>query len=290
MLAAGIEVAAAVTNRDRAAGRGMELVASPVKRRAEEAGLEVLQPRSARDAGLMAALERIAPDVAVVVAYGQILPSPLLSIPRLGFVNLHFSLLPEYRGAAPVQQALIDGRSETGVSVIVLTGGMDEGPVLAAKRERIHPSDTAGTLGERLAIGGADLLVASLLAYASGSLEPVEQDHARATYAPKLTPERARISWKEPRSRIRNLVRATNPTPGAWTTLRGQRMKIHEVECAGQEAPALRPGELAYAGGLYAGAGDGARVVCSAQMAGKRPLSGPELARGLQPAPGEGFD
>lgn len=279
-----------MTNPDRPAGRSMEVVPSSVKQRAEEIGLAVLQPRRASDTDLAAALERIAPDIAVVVAYGQILPGPLLTIPRLGFVNLHFSLLPEYRGAAPVQQALIDGRSETGVSVMVISEGLDEGPVLASREEPIRASDTAGTLGERLAAGGAGLLAGALPAYASGALEPVEQDHERATYAPKLTPARARISWVEPRARICNLVRGTNPVPGAWTTLRGQRLKIHVVECAGDEAPALRPGGLAFTQLLHAGAGDGTLVVRSAQMAGKRPMSGAALARGLRPLPGERFD
>jgi methionyl-tRNA formyltransferase len=291
LLDAGLEVAAVVTNPDRPAGRGMKVVPSAVKQRAEQRGLLVLQPRRARDAELAEALERIAPDVAVVVAYGQILPAPLLAIPPLGFVNLHFSVLPEYRGAAPVQRAIIDGRDESGVSVMVLTEGMDEGPVLAARGEPIHPSDSAGTLGQRLALLGADLLVGVLPAYATGAIEPVEQDHERATYAPKLTSEEARIAWKEPCGHIRNLVRGTNPEPGAWTTLRGRRFRIHEVDCASEAAaPVLAPGELAFTELLYAGTGDGTLVVRTAQMAGKRPVSGAELARGLRPAPGEGFD
>ena len=169
-----------VTNPDRPAGRGMRVTGSPVKQRAVAAGLEVLQPERPRDAALAAALQRIAPDVAVVVAYGKILPPALLAIPPLGFVNVHFSLLPAYRGAAPVQQALIDGRTETGVSLMVLTEGMDEGPVLAARPEPIYPSDTAGVLGDRLAAAGANLLVDTLPGYAAGAVTPVEQDHRNA--------------------------------------------------------------------------------------------------------------
>lgn len=275
-----IELAAVVTNPDKPAGRGMELRSSPVKEEALRAGLEVLQPRRAREPELEERLRELAPDVAVVVAYGSILPGSLLEVPRLGFVNLHFSLLPEYRGAAPVQRALIDGVAVTGVSVMVLTEGMDEGPVLATLQVAVEPDDTAGSLGERMAGIGAPLLVDTLARYAAGDLRPVEQDHDRATYAPKLSPEEARIDWDRPAESISNLVRGLNPAPGAWTELDGKRLKVWAVRSAPGD---LAPGAVAVEGGaLLAGTGSGALELADVQLAGKKRMTGGELARGLR--------
>jgi methionyl-tRNA formyltransferase len=259
---------------------------SPVKHRAVSAGLEVLQPERARDPGLHARLAEIAPEVCVVVAFGRILPAALLEVPRLGFVNLHFSVLPAYRGAAPVQHAIADGLTETGVSLIVLSPGMDEGPILATKREPIGAGDTAGTLGARLAERGSRLLVPVLEGYAAGEILPVEQNHDAATYAPKITTEEARIDWARPAGRIRDLVRALNPDPGAWTTLRDTRLKVHAVTVA--ERPAdLAPGELRAEELLSAGTGSEPVTLDDVQLAGKRRMTGVELARGLRLAPGE---
>ena len=288
LVASGAEVAAVVTNPDRPAGRGMKLQPSPVKRAALAAGLDVLQPASARDPELSAALARIRPDVAVVVAYGRILPGALLAIPRKGFVNVHFSLLPAYRGAAPVQRALMDGVAVTGVSIMVLTEGMDEGPVLATADTAVDPDETAGEVGERLAAIGARLLIDVLSDYVAGALEPVPQDDGRATYAPKVTPEEARLQWTEPALAVANKVRALNPVPGAWTTLGGERVKLWRVRAAPRTD--LRPGEMLVADALYAGAGDGAVTIEEAQVAGKKRMSGIEMARGLRPAPGTRFE
>ncbi|HEY7875038.1 MAG TPA: methionyl-tRNA formyltransferase, partial [Actinomycetota bacterium] len=175
LVASGADIPAVVTNPDRPAGRGMKLQPSPVKRAALVAGLDVLQPASAKDPDLAGALESTAPDVAVVVAYGKILPAALLEIPRKGFVNVHFSLLPAYRGAAPVQRALMDGLDRTGVSIMVLTEGMDEGPVLATEEIAVAPEETAGEVGERLAALGAEALVSALPGYLSGDLMPEPQ-------------------------------------------------------------------------------------------------------------------
>lgn len=259
----------------------MELTASPVKRRALESGLEVLQPERARDPELRARLEQLRPDVATVVAYGKILPAELLAVPALGFVNVHFSLLPAYRGAAPVQRALMDGVSETGVSIMVLTEGMDEGPILARERVEVTAHDTAGSLGDRLARVGARLLVPALEGYATGALDPVPQDHASATYAPKLSAEEARVDWNRPGGAIRNLVRALNPEPGAWTTFRGVRMKLYDVRPV-EGAGDLTPGEIDARSRLVVGTGDIPVAVVEAQLAGKRRMSGNELARGLR--------
>jgi methionyl-tRNA formyltransferase len=284
-----IEVAAVVTNPDRPAGRGMDLHASPVKERASELGLPVLQPPSARAPEFHDALSKLAPNVCTVVAYGKILPAELLAIPRLGFVNLHFSLLPEYRGAAPVQRAVMEGRTSTGISVMVLSEGMDEGPVLASSPTTIRDEETAGELGNRLADEGSVLLVESIAAYGAGELSPVEQDHSRATYAPKITTQEARIDWSLSASAIRNQVRGLNPRPGAWTTLRGRRVKIWTVEPHPQGG--LAPGELATPDDtLVVGTADAALRLLRLQLEGKSVTPGPEAARGLRLARGEGFE
>ncbi len=284
LLASPAEVTAVVTNPDKPAGRRMELRTSPVKEVGVSAGLEVLQPARAREPELEERLRDLAPDVAVVVAYGSILPGRLLEVPRLGFVNLHFSLLPLYRGAAPVQRALMDGAEVTGVSVMVLTEGMDEGPVLATQEVEVAPDDTAGTLGERMAELGGPLLVETIERYAAGELEPREQHHDRATYAPKITPEEARIDWSRPAREIVDRVRGLNPAPGAWTEWSGRRLKVWAARPAGETLP---PGRLAAAGTLLAGTGTEALELTDVQLAGKRRMSGAELARGLRPEEGE---
>ena len=270
-----------VTNPDRPAGRGYELQASPVKEAALQQGFPVWQPAKARDPEFHETLLEAQPEVCVVVAYGKILPGSLLEIPRLGFVNVHFSLLPEYRGAAPVQRAVMDGRDETGVSIMVLTEGMDEGPVLARRAEEIKSDDTAGDVGERLADTGAALLIETLTAYLSGDLQPEEQDHDKATYAPKLSTEEAEIDWIENAQQIRNKVRGLQPVPGAWTTLEGTRLKIQEVQMSAGRA--LPPGRVRVDGDAFTvGTGDGNLTITEAQMAGKRRMSGSEIARGLR--------
>jgi methionyl-tRNA formyltransferase len=280
LLDSPIEVVAAVTNPDKPAGRGMDVAASPIKEAAANAGLPVLQPAKARDPEFHSALTDLRPDVAVVVAYGKILPRALLAVPRLGFVNVHFSLLPEYRGAAPVQHALMDGVDKTGVSIMVLTEGMDEGPVLDTETIEVGPDETAGSVGERLAEIGARLLAKSLLAYEAGSLTPVPQDHERATYAPKIDSEAARIDWGQPAQRIHNLVRALNPAPGAWTTLRGDRLKIYMT--TRRPDVELEPSELRADGRLVAGTSEGSLELVGVQIAGKQRMTGAELARGLR--------
>ena len=277
----GFDVPAVVTNPDRPAGRGYAVQASPVKEIALERGLPVWQPEKARDPQLQQDLAALSPDVCVVVAYGKILLASLLEVPSKGFVNVHFSLLPRYRGAAPVQRAVMDGDEETGVSIMVLTEGMDEGPVLSVRTEPIAPEDTAGSLGERLAVAGASLLSETLEQYLAGSLQPVEQDHSAATYAPKLSTDEARIDWGEPAPVIRNKVRGLQPAPGAWTTLDGVRLKLQQVSPAGGEdlpAGVLRVQDDT----LLAGTGRGNLVIDEAQLAGKRRMPGVEIARGLR--------
>lgn len=283
LLDSEIEVAAVVTNPDKPYGRKQELKASPVKEAALEAGLEVRQPASARDAELREWLAGLGVDVATVVAYGKILPQELLDVPARGFVNLHFSLLPEYRGAAPVQRALMEGKTRTGASLMVLTAGMDEGPVLAEEAVDIGRDESAGALGERLARIGAELLVRVLPDYVSGALEPVPQDDDAATYAPKVTGEEARIDWSRPAAELDGFVRGLDPEPGAWTELNGARLKVFRLT----EVPSdLAPGEVGAGRTLVVGSGRGGAELVEVQPAGKRRMAGADLARGLHLPPG----
>jgi methionyl-tRNA formyltransferase len=289
LLASDFEVAAVVTNQDKPAGRGLAPRPSPVKELALEARVELLQPARARDPELRRRLRALDVEVATVVAYGRLLPGELLAIPPMGFVNLHFSLLPAYRGAAPVQRALMDGRELTGVSTMVLTEGLDEGPVLGRRSEAVEPGDTAGSLGKRLAHLGAQLLVADLAAYVGGVIEPAEQDHAMASYAPKVTLGEARVEWTAAAEVIRNLVRGLNPAPGAWTTMRGRRIKLWSVEVERSRLD-LAPGKLADEGALLVGTGSSPLRLEEVQREGRRRMTGAELARGLRLAEREHFE
>jgi methionyl-tRNA formyltransferase len=280
LIASDIDVSAVVTNPDRPSGRGMKLHSPPVKDAAQEHGIEVLQPDKARDPKLADRLQELAPDVACVVAYGKLLPATLLAIPRLGFVNVHFSLLPKYRGAAPVQQAIIEGASETGVSIMQLTEGMDEGPVLATATTPIEPTDTAGSVGERLARIGGPLLVDSLKGFDAGDITPVEQDHEAATYAPKITTEAARIDWSWPAERIDCFTRGLDPVPRAWTTIDNKRIQINRV--LPTDADRLQPGELAGDAPVVVGTGSTPVELVEVQPAGKKRMSGAEFSRGLR--------
>jgi len=258
----------------------MKLVGSPVKQAAEAAGIEVFQPPSARGPEMIERLTALAPDVAVVVAYGKILPGELLEVPAKGFVNLHFSLLPSYRGAAPVQRAIMNGDETTGVAVMVLTEGMDEGPVLALRQETIDPDDTSNSLGERLAAIGAPLLVETLGPYVRGEIEPVAQDDSLATYAGKISTEDARIDWSADARSIRDLVRALDPDPGAWTMLEGTRLKVLRATVA--DHPELPPGEIATGPGLVVGTGSRPLLLEEVQPATKKRMSGADFARGAR--------
>lgn len=279
LVSSGADVAAVVTNPDRPAGRGYELSPPPVKLAALELGLEVVQPKSARDPEFETWLRDVAPDVCAVVAYGKILPKTLLDVPKRGFVNLHFSLLPKYRGAAPVQRAVMDGCDRTGVAIMVLTEGMDEGPVLSMTEVAIRPEETAGELGERLAQLGAPLLAETLEGYVTGRLEPQEQDHGAATYAPKITSEEARIDWTRSAREVVSLVRGLNPAPGAWTALGDVRLKVHRataMDGTGAPGVVLDPQTLVVA------AGEGAVRLDIVQPAGKKQMEGSVFSRGAR--------
>lgn len=294
LLASDHEVVAVVTRPDARAGRGRTLVQSPVRQVAEDAGVEVLTPASSRDPDFATRLTELNPDACPVVAYGGLIPAPVLTIPRLGWVNLHFSLLPAWRGAAPVQHALLAGDEVTGASTFLLEEGLDTGPVLGTLTEPIRPSDTAGDLLTRLAEAGAGLLLSSLDGLADGSLTPVPQPSEGISHAPKLTVEDARVDWHRPAYAVDRQIRGCTPAPGAWTTFRGERLKIQPVQPGGDspqgsvpsEAPA--PGEvLATRRQVLVGCADHPVVLGAVQGHGKKAMPATDWARGARIEPGE---
>ena len=226
LLSSRHEVVAVVTRPDAPAGRGRRLEPSPVAVRAEGAGLEVLKPARARDPEFLDRLRALDPDCCPVTAYGALLPQAALDIPRQGWVNLHFSLLPAWRGAAPVQHALLHGDDITGATTFRLVAALDAGPVYGTVTEPVLPTDTSGELLGRLAVSGAQLLVATLDGIESGTLVPVAQPEEGVSIAPKVTVEDARIEWKQPAFAVDRLIRACTPEPGAWTTQDGARLKV----------------------------------------------------------------
>jgi methionyl-tRNA formyltransferase len=223
------DLVAVVTRPDAPAGRGRRMEASPVGKRAEELGVPVLKPDHPRDSGFQSTLRDLAPDCCPVVAYGALLPQSALDIPPHGWVNLHFSLLPAWRGAAPVQHALWAGDEITGATTFRIVAALDAGPTFGVMTEAIRPTDTAGDLLARLAEGGADLLVRTLDGIEDGTLEAREQPAEGISFAPKVTVDDARIDWERPALAIDRLVRSCTPAPGAWTTLEGERLKLGPV-------------------------------------------------------------
>lgn len=282
--ASDVDVAAVVTNPDRPAGRGQQPTPPPVKVAAEWAGLVVWQPERPRE--VLKGLDDLEADVAAVVAYGALLPADVLATARLGFVNLHFSLLPAWRGAAPVTHSILHGDTETGVSCFLLEEGMDTGPVLLSARTAIAEDETAGELTTRLAELGAPLLVESLRGLAEGTLTPTPQDHDRATYAPKVASEDARLDWSRPAVELARAVRAFNPAPGAHTDLGPTRLKIHRARVLDPDAdPGAEPGAVVGTdeGAPVAACGRGTLRLDEVQPAGRPRMLGSAFVNGYQP-------
>ena len=243
LLASRHEVAAVVTRPDAPAGRGRRVEASPVARRAASAGLEVLTPDRPRDPEFLARLREIGPDCCPVAAYGALLPQAALDIPPHGWVNLHFSILPAWRGAAPVQHAILHGDDVTGASTFLLVKDLDAGPVYGVLTEPIRPGDTTGTLLGRLAHSGAELLVATLDGIDDGTVRAVPQPAEGVSFAPKVTSADAQVDWKLPAHVVDRQIRACTPDPGAWTELDGVRLKLGPVSIDDSDQD-LAPGEL----------------------------------------------
>jgi len=268
---------AVLTQPDRPAGRGRKLTASPVKQFAVSQGIPVQQPATLRDPEVIAGIATLRPDLIIVAAYGLLLPQAVLDIPRLGCLNIHASLLPRWRGAAPIQRALLNGDAETGVCLMKMEAGLDTGPVYTCKAVEIGAEETAGELHDRLARLGAELLTDRLDEILSGQLIPVAQDDTRASYAGKIRKQEAAIDWLAPATEIQRRIRAYNPVPGAWFELDGEPVKCWRArELDGQGAP----GVVLKAGrdGIDVGCGMGALRLLEVQRAGRRRVSAAELA------------
>ena len=281
---------AVLTRPDAPAGRGRHERRSPVARLASDAGIEVLTPARPREPDFLARLAAIGPDCCPVVAYGALVPRAALDIPRHGWVNLHFSLLPAWRGAAPVQAAVRHGDDVTGASTFLLEEGLDTGPVYGVVTEAVRPRDTAGSLLERLSVAGADLLVATLDGIEDGTLVARPQPDSGVSAAPKVTVDDARVDWAAPAVRVDRLVRACTPAPGAWTAYGRDRLKLGPVLPV-PDGPALAPGAvLVEKRRVLVGTGTAPVELGEVQAPGKRSMPAPDWARGARLAPGARFE
>jgi len=288
LLGEGFDIAAVVTQPDQPLGRSRSrTVPPPVKAAALEEALAILQPGKPTDPDFLRSLHQVEPELGVVVAYGHILKADLLAVPRRGMINVHASLLPRFRGAAPIQHALMAGETETGISIIQLDEGMDTGPVLHRVATPVAPDETGGELTARLSELGALALVAAVSLLANGEARPEPQDHARATYAPKLTRELARIRWEAPADRVARLARALDPRPGAWTTLGGKDVKLFAPRAG---AGTGEPGTVIAASPLAVATGTGVLVFNEVQPAGKDRMLADQWARGRGVSAGQRFE
>ena len=284
------EVAAVVTRPDAPAGRGLRPGPSPVAQRAAEAGLEILRPARPRDPEFVARLTELAPDCCPVTAYGALIPDHVLEIPARGWVNLHFSILPAWRGAAPVPHAILHGDELTGATTFRLVHDLDAGPVFGVLTEPIRAADTAGDLLERLSVSGAELLVTTLDMIEDGRLEAREQPAEGISFAPKITTADAEVNWKLAAPAVDRLIRACTPAPGAWTTLDGIRLKLGPVTPAASDPadpaaahPAPGPGELrVLRDQVLVGTGTQPVRLGEVQAHGKRRMAAADWARGLR--------
>jgi len=287
LLESSHKVIGVVTQPDRPKGRGQKLAPSPVKSLAISKDLPVLQPERVRDPSSLEALKSLHPDLMVVVAYGQILSPAVLAIPPRGCVNVHASLLPKYRGAAPIARAILAGETKTGVTTILMAPGMDTGPVLLTAKTNIEESDTMGTLHDRLARMGAHLLVQTLEGLEKRTLTPLPQDPSQATYAPKIQKEEGRINWQTPARHLFNLLRAFDPWPGAFTIWAGRILKLFQPSPLEEEAKEA-PGTVvqASAAGLRIATSHGYLLVRELQLESRPRMTVNEFLRGYPLKPG----
>ncbi len=288
LVESGYDVKLVVTQPDKPAGRGKKVTPPPVKVVAEELGIPVYQPEKVKEnAELKKKLLEVEPDLIVVAAYGKILPEWLLNLPEYGTVNVHASLLPKYRGASPIQWALLNGEEETGVTIMKVIPELDAGDIISQRRVKIEKEDNAKTLHDKLAEVGAELLVETLPLYVSGKLKPVPQNEEEATYCPQIKKEMGKIDWRESAEEIFNKIRAFTPWPSAYTTFRGKRVKILEgepVEGTGE------PGEVIEAGrDLIVATGEGALKIERLRPEGRKEISGEEFVRGYRIKKGDMF-
>jgi methionyl-tRNA formyltransferase len=284
---------AVITQPDRPRGRGQHISSSPVKEAALEIGLHVYQPETIKSESSQEFLKRVAPDAVVIIAYGQIIPARLLTIPRLGWLNLHASLLPRYRGAAPIHWAIAHGETTTGLTTMQIDAGMDTGPTLLRREVEIGPDETAPELTARMSALGADLITESLLRFDRGELSPAPQDEKSATYAPILKKEDGRIDWGRRAQQIYNCMRGFAPWPGSYSTFRGQTCHLWgRPEMRGTAGAHLTPGEIfSSTKEIYVVCGEGTCLrLESIQVEGRKKISAHEFANGARLAPSERFD
>lgn len=291
--AGGHGITGVVTQPDRPKGRRRLLSPPPVKVLAERMGLPLLQPETIRSQDFLDWLRERDPEILVVVAYGKILPSPVLNLPRFGSINLHASLLPRYRGAAPIHWAVINGEKTTGVTTMYMADQLDAGDIIQQETTSIGPDETTGELHDRLAGMGAKLLVRTLSLIEAGQAERLPQDHSLATYAPSLKPDDEIIDWEAPAPSVFNRIRGLSPWPGASTFWKGKRLKIMETALKGKADGPVKPGRILACTreGIEVGCGDGQAVVIrSLQPAGKAAMSADAFLRGYRMQPGETLD
>ena len=288
LLTAGHDMVGVVTRTDKPAGRGKSLTPPAVKVAAEQAGLTVLQPRRIREPESIAAIRALTPEVIVVAAYGQILPKELLTLPTHGCVNIHASLLPSYRGAAPINWAIINGEERTGITIMQMDEGMDTGAILLQDGIPIAPDDTAGSLAGKLSQLGSALIVDALNRLEGGTLHPVAQDEQQASLAPLLRKEDGRLDWARTAEALHRRVRGLSPWPGAFTYLDGKLIKVIETEVVVGD---VEPGVLAQrgTGQLVVGTGRQLLRIVTLQPEGKKPMSAPEFLRGHRDVAGKRF-
>jgi methionyl-tRNA formyltransferase len=289
VLAEAVDVTLVLCNPDRPAGRGRSVASPPVKEEAMRRGIPVFQPEKARHPDAVARIAAEAPDLIVVVAYGHILPKSILDIPRVGCINVHASLLPKYRGAAPINWAVARGETVTGITIMRMDEGMDTGPMLHVREIPIGGEDTAETMFSKLSIVGAEALREALCKLREGTLDETPQDAALATYAPMLKKEHGRIDWRRPAGEIRNLVRGMTPWPSAFALHAGKTLKILSSAVAAESAPAGEPGELVALGrdGISVACGEGVLRLQVVQPEGGKAMDAWAYAQGRRVATGE---
>jgi methionyl-tRNA formyltransferase len=281
LLAAGAAISLVVTQPDRPKGRGRKTVAPPVKLLAEAEGIPVYQPQEVKSGEAIERIAALAPPCIAVVAYGQLLPAGILALPQLGAVNVHASLLPKYRGPAPIHWALIRGEKKTGVTTMLMDIGMDTGDILMQSEVVIEPKDTAGTLQDRLAVEGAKLLVETLHLLKEGTVQPRGQDDSQASLAPMLVKEDGEIDWNEEAKKICCRIRGLDPWPGGFTLWKGKRLKLFGCEALSMVTRA-KPGTVIAVneGGLQVASGKGAILIKTLQLEGRRSLPVADFLRG----------
>lgn len=293
LLQNNFEVVAVVTQPDRPAGRGKKMRPSPVKTAALKAGLPVYQPQKIADPGFIQTLTRLNPEVIVVVAFGQILPREILKLPRYGCINVHASLLPGYRGAAPIHRVVMNGERETGVTIMQMDAGLDSGDMLTQEKITIGPDDTAGIIHDKLAALGGKLLIQALHLIKRGLITPVPQDDKKSSYARMLGRQDEVINWQQSAAAIKNQIRGLNPWPGARTTLGGKLLKIWRVDVAEGQGIGVqqgsRPGQIVGEPsdqGILVQTGDGVLVILELQLQGKKSMDVATFLRGTPVTPG----